>query len=308
MTQIKPLPKVLQKIAKDELFEDPSRIPKDLEIFKLWIEQQPHLKVRMDEQFLIQFLRGCKYSMEKAKEKIDQYYTLKTKYPNILGVYDVDNERFRQISHSGIIVALPKPLNGNGERLMVGHMNYSPDEYTYEELLRPIMAMYELFTIYDPYTSICGVRTIIDVSKLTMAHILHANLSQLKTAINFFEKSLPLRIKAIYYVNIPPVANSFFKILFPLLSEKLRQRIFLCGTVEDLKQHIPVEYLPQYYGGSNGSMEEHIQDLNAKYDEHRQFFKDNANYGIDETLRQTETLSGDNLFGAGGSFRKMEVD
>lgn len=101
MAQIKPLPPHLQKIAEEELYEVPSRIPEDLEALKLWIKQQPHLKTRTNDQFLIQFLRGCKYSLERAKEKINLFYTLKTKFPNMLGAYDVDDDKFRRIQRLG---------------------------------------------------------------------------------------------------------------------------------------------------------------------------------------------------------------
>lgn len=101
MIAVKPLPSELQKIAINELGEVPERISEDLQTLKIWIEQQPHLRVRMDDQFLIQFLRGCKYSMEKAKKKIDMYYTLRTRYSEMFLTTDVDSVRFRNIHNTG---------------------------------------------------------------------------------------------------------------------------------------------------------------------------------------------------------------
>lgn len=97
MIQIKPLTPDLQKIAETELGEVPSRIYNDLQSLKTWIEQQPHLKARTDDQFLIQYLRGCKYSLEIAKTKIDYLYTLKTKFPEEFNVTDVTDKCFRDI-------------------------------------------------------------------------------------------------------------------------------------------------------------------------------------------------------------------
>ena len=101
MAQIKPLTKELQHVAQEELREVPDRIPEDLKILRSWIEQQPHLNARLDEQFLIQFLRGCKYDFEKAKKKIDFFYTLKTKYPTFANATEVNQDKFKKIQEYG---------------------------------------------------------------------------------------------------------------------------------------------------------------------------------------------------------------
>lgn len=101
MAQIIPLTSDLQQLAIDELGEVPSRIADDLEALKLWIQAEPHIRARTDDQFLIQFLRGCKYSLERAKEKIDLFYSLKSKYPSMFGPTDVDDKKFRSVNNLG---------------------------------------------------------------------------------------------------------------------------------------------------------------------------------------------------------------
>lgn len=101
MSQLRPLNEDLQKTANEELNEVPKRTAEYLRDFRTWIDQQPHLHANTDNQFLIAFLRGCKYSLEKAKAKIDTYYTLKSKYPAIFNETNVDRERFREIFRTG---------------------------------------------------------------------------------------------------------------------------------------------------------------------------------------------------------------
>lgn len=91
----------LQAIAIEQLCEVPSRIPEDLAALHQWLNNQPHIKARQDDQFLIQFLRGCKYSQEKAKEKIVLYFSLKSKYPEMMNVADVNDRKLREIPRSG---------------------------------------------------------------------------------------------------------------------------------------------------------------------------------------------------------------
>lgn len=101
MSTIRPLSDELQSAAIKELGEKPERIPEDLRILKDWLGMQPHLKVNTDDQFLLAFLRGCKFSIEKTKSKIDKFYTIRTKYPSMFRTVDVDSKRFREIHQLG---------------------------------------------------------------------------------------------------------------------------------------------------------------------------------------------------------------
>lgn len=47
---------------------------------------------------------------------------------------------------------------------------------------------------------------------------------------------------------------------------------------------------------------------NKIWDEFRDYFKENVNYGIDERLRLGEQLDNVEELGIGGSFRKIVVD
>lgn len=79
--QIRELCPALQKVAIEELNEDPAKIPQILEQFREWIRKSPHLRARTDDQFLVSFLRGTKYSLERTKQKFDLYYTIREHSP-----------------------------------------------------------------------------------------------------------------------------------------------------------------------------------------------------------------------------------
>ncbi|EDW30305.1 GL17893 [Drosophila persimilis] len=99
--QIRALTPELQQTANEQLHEVPDRLEADLEAFKTWIKQQPHLNSRTDDQFLVAFLRGCKFSLERAKSKLDKYYTLRTKYPDHFNVTTTRGPKFREIHQTG---------------------------------------------------------------------------------------------------------------------------------------------------------------------------------------------------------------
>lgn len=101
MLELKTLPIELKKVAETELGEVDNRLASDLQALKTWIEQEPHLNAPSADQFLVQFLRGCKFSLEKAKSKIDLFFTLKTKFSHLFNINDINDKKFRKVYVQG---------------------------------------------------------------------------------------------------------------------------------------------------------------------------------------------------------------
>lgn len=101
MITVRTLSPALAALARDELNETPERLVGDLRALKEWIKQSPHLRVRTDDQFLVTFLRGCKFSLEKAKQKFDLYYTVRSFMPEVMMNRDPLDERLQMIIRLG---------------------------------------------------------------------------------------------------------------------------------------------------------------------------------------------------------------
>lgn len=98
---IRPLDSALEKVAREELNEDPTKIEEAVETLRDWIRKSPHLRARTDDQFLVTFLRATKYSMENAKKKLDIFYTLRTQIPELLLDRDPYDEKVHGIIKLG---------------------------------------------------------------------------------------------------------------------------------------------------------------------------------------------------------------
>ncbi|XP_073813187.1 retinol-binding protein pinta-like [Musca autumnalis] len=308
MSLIQPLDENLQKVAIEELGEVASRLPADLLALEQWIQQQPHLRACNDHQFLVQFLRGCKFSLERAKEKLDSYYSFKSKYPELLRPTDVDATQLRNLFQMGCIVPLPQPLNDCGPRIMLYRYNYPVEIFSIEDVILLDVLLHDILMIDDPYACIYGVIYLVDLSCFSASHILQFSPSVLKQSLSYMENSLPLRVKSMGLINMPAFAEHFCNLFMSFLSKKLRERVFFCSKkLEHLKERIPFKYLPMDYGGENGSIADICDDYTKIWDKYRDFFKESSKYGVDEHLRPAKAMS-DDMFGIGGSFRKIDVD
>ncbi|XP_075164997.1 alpha-tocopherol transfer protein-like [Haematobia irritans] len=308
MANIRPLSEELQKAAI-ELGEVPSRMSQDLAALKEWIQQQPHLKANMDDQFLVAFLRGCKYSLEKAKGKIDKFYTLRTKFPELFCTFDVDDPKFRELFRLGILLYLPNPLNENGPRIALMRIQKFPvDKYPGEDVMRVVYALQEILLLEDDRALLNGLILINDLENVTMPHYLYMSPAMIKKLTVFSEQAVPLRPKATHFINTPGSFEKMYNMLKPVFSAKQQSRMFVHGTKLDLLTEIPLKYFPKEYGGENGSIPEILDDWEKKLDFYRDHFKKNAEYGTDEKLRQGNAIDFNSLFGIDGSFRKLDVD
>lgn len=81
---MRPLCAELSKIAREELNETPDRIAQDLVILREWLKQQTHIKARSTDEFLIAFLRRCRYSLEETKTRLENYYRYYAMWPSVM--------------------------------------------------------------------------------------------------------------------------------------------------------------------------------------------------------------------------------
>ncbi|XP_037955063.1 alpha-tocopherol transfer protein-like [Teleopsis dalmanni] len=309
MTEIRPLNEELKAIAKNELNEVESRIVEDISTLRTWIQKQPHLRARTDDQFLVTFLRGCKYSMEKAKSKIDFYYTIKALMPEIFTNFYM-NEEFIELGRLGYFVALPNPLGGiGGQRIHLAvYKNVDPNKYHLSTLFRYYILVSEFEINTDDNGIISGLIHILDFSKLHLTFVKQFNPIFVKKLLIFIDKAEPMRVKGFHFVNCPKETLAILSIARNFLSEKLKQRFFIHKSLEDLYKVIPKENLPIEYGGINGSIPEIQADMEKKLLDFNNYFMEETKYGVDEKLRIGKKINSETLFGIDGSFRKLNID
>ncbi|GBP41112.1 Alpha-tocopherol transfer protein-like [Eumeta japonica] len=127
---VRPLCPELAEKARAELNEDPKRLQEDLQHIKGWIAKQPHLRARTDDQWLATFLRGCKFSLERTKEKLDLYYSLRSTAPEMVMKIPFNSPKFMEILELGVIIVLPKTTSPTEPRVsLLRSSAYDPNKY-----------------------------------------------------------------------------------------------------------------------------------------------------------------------------------
>lgn len=92
------------------------------------------------------------------------------------------------------------------------------------------------------------------------------------------------------------------------MSDKLKQRFFLHGSLEELHKKISKSELPFEYGGSLGNLSDMAVKWKQELIKNRQWFIEDSNYGVNEKLRLGDSCSKSSLFGVNGNFRSLNID
>lgn len=222
---IRPLSNELQTIANNELNEKPDRMKQDIDALREWLKKAPYLRTRLDDQSLINFLRSCKYSLERTKAKIEMHYTLKTVFPEVMkGHYPITDEII-QIIRMGVVVPLPNLETPGAPRIVLTRFVYDPNEFNPATIFRATGLMQEILMYYDDNVIVAGQVNIVDNEALTMAHVKQFDLSLIKKLTVAFQDGGTTRIKGLHYVNFPSYVSTVFNIFKGFLNEKIRSRV-----------------------------------------------------------------------------------
>lgn len=310
MLDIRPLSPELSQKAREELNEVPERLEEDVAALRAWLTKCPHIKSRTDDQFLVMFLRGAKHSLERAKQKLDLYYTIRTALPELIRNRDPLNEKLAALMRMGSAIPLPYTDTPSSPRIfLIRPGAYDPAKYSIQDVFKFNSMMGDIMMKEDDNLGIAGQMGILDLSNTTMAHFLQFNPTFVKKATMWSQEGSPLRLKGFHYINTPSGFETVYNLFKSFMTEKNRSRLMVHGSnMESLYQHIPKRLLPTEYGGEAGPLQDIIDKWVEKIESYRDFFLEDEQYGTDEKKRPGRPKNAESLFGIEGSFRKLEVD
>lgn len=94
-----------------------------------------------------------------------------------------------------------------------------------EELYSVVTVNLEIMLMDDPYACINGIIFMADLKDISLNLVLKLTPSFMRKITQFYEKSLPFRIKNVHFLNTPGFFHTVLNIFIPLLSAKLQERV-----------------------------------------------------------------------------------
>ncbi|KAH8409953.1 hypothetical protein KR009_001921, partial [Drosophila setifemur] len=313
MSSIRPLNPALQAIAIKELNEVPHRVPQDIEALREWILKQPNLRACTDDQFLLAFLRGTKFSLERAKEKFLRFYMLRASIPEVFNDRRLATDpQVLDIIKMGVILRLPLDLDDTGPCVTIIRAGaYDTRKYKFEDIIRVGSMFGEIMMFEDENATVSGYVEIMDMAGVSGAHLFALQPQLLSKFSTYADEAMPTRQKGINFINVPPAFESGFNSLRSFFPVKIKSRVSVSSDPEAMFQLVRREYLPKEYGGSAGTIQDISESMAAKISSYGPYFQASLNFGMEERLSEFGDQARheqSSLFGSMGSFRKLEID
>ncbi|KAB7502485.1 Alpha-tocopherol transfer protein-like [Armadillidium nasatum] len=299
----------LLKIAKEELHEDPERRQKDIEYIREWLQKQPHITARTDDWTILRFLRGCKFSLENTKKKLDMFYTCKNLTPEWFSNRDPLDPKMAEILSLGEFLPLPGYDEKGRKVILIRPDKHNTNTTSMDEMVKVVHIILDLLIEEDLQQSVIGVAVLLDFQDFTPNYLLQTTPFLLKKIFTVWQEAYPMRLKAFHYINTPPAFQVILNLAKATLKEKLKQRLYVhANYMESLFSHIAKNNLPKEYGGDNGNLKEITENWHKKVNEKRNWLLEDEKYIVDESKRSGKPRTSSDLFGIEGSFRKLNID
>ncbi|XP_022914322.1 alpha-tocopherol transfer protein-like [Onthophagus taurus] len=238
-----------QKIAAEELRETPENVAAGLKELKDLLAADTSITYDTSDDFLMIFLRPTKFYAKSAYELMKRIADFKKKHYELFG--ELSPEMEKDVFMNTDVLNIFPNRDHKGRRILMVKMggNWKPSEISTDQILK-ILYMLHLAAMLEPETQIRGAVVIMDYKDMGMKQVTAVSPGFAMKLMTFIQEAMPLRLKEIHMVNNPMLFNMVWKIIKPLVKEKLNKRIHFHGSkMDSLHGFIPPSHLPEDYGG-----------------------------------------------------------
>ncbi|XP_050670596.1 alpha-tocopherol transfer protein-like [Leptidea sinapis] len=241
-------PPELLEYAQRQCGEDPAtKIQMIHELRDIIYERGECTPHRMDDEYLVRFLRARNFVPQRAHRLMVNYYTFKEENPELFDMYPMD---LRMIGDANVI-SVPPYRDQSGRRLLLYRIGcWDTKAIPVDDIFKATIFALEL-GVLEVRTQILGGVALFDLENIGVAHACQVTPSVAAKIVKLLVSSFPALTHAIHIVNNSWIFDKMYSIFKPFLTLDMQSKIYFHGyDMSSLHKHIKPECLPQRYGGS----------------------------------------------------------
>ncbi|XP_076840323.1 alpha-tocopherol transfer protein-like [Brachyhypopomus gauderio] len=240
--------------AREELQEKPEWRLRDVQALRdMIMKEQPNLRTRLDDAFLLRFLRARKFDYDRALQLLLNYHGSRRAWPEVF--QDLKPSTVKHVLDLGFLTVLPRPDPQGRYILCLRPGKWKPNDYPFVDNIRAIYLTLEKL-IQPEETQVNGIVILVDYNGVGLSQASNPGPLLSKKVVGILQDGFPIRIKAVNIINEPRIFKGIFAIIKPFLKEKMAERFVLHGSdLSSLHRVIPRSVLPEEYGGVAGHLD-----------------------------------------------------
>lgn len=207
---------------------------------------------RSDDQFLIIFLRNCKFRVNKAFCEYSNFCEAKNEHS---WLRNVPPSLIERLFASGSFQVLPD-IDKQGRLILSMNMDSlipfmeSFGTSRCEELLSVLFGMLEILMV-DIRTQIFGIIIIGNLAGLTLRAFRYLSVQHYLLSLSLVQYSYPLRAKGMLLIREPWYVRGLFRVMKSFMKRSAKEGLKCFGNdITAMKNHISEQSLPREFGGA----------------------------------------------------------
>ncbi|RZC33432.1 CRAL TRIO domain containing protein, partial [Asbolus verrucosus] len=240
-----------------------------------------------DEKCIQNMLIINKFKIDKTKQKLDMYYTIRTQMAHIFDFSNPNLPGMKELMDMLYFIPLPK-LTTDMSRVFFFKIR-NKDAFSDSDPYNGIRHLVNLQELRLHEDVAFGDIFVIDFANITMKFCLKVTPMKLFYMLKIHERFFSSRLRGSYILNAAPFVKRLFAIMKMFMKPKLFSRIKFCKDVSCLHELLPQDVIPKDYGGQGRSLHESHEVLMEKFVEYRERFDRLDQLRVDETLRPVQT-------------------
>ncbi|XP_076670789.1 uncharacterized protein LOC143370057 [Andrena cerasifolii] len=292
---------------EEELKKNPEIKMSDIEMLREWCEKQQHLP-KVPDLHLIMFLHSNYYSMEAAKNTAENFFTIRSLVPEFFSNRDpLGLKELRQAFNVAAVVGLPD-VSKQGHTILYGKLiDPDPARYSFEDITKYFFMVSDLVGLK---TGTCdGYIFIGDATDVSLGHVSRISPIVMKKLVTYVQEAIPVRLKAIHFINTPPVMDAILNMAKPFMRKEFWNMTHLHSSLKTLEEFISLDVLPDEVGGKAGSISKLHEEQMAEISNKRDWFIEEEKMSrVDESLRVGKSKTVNDLFGIEGTFKNFSEE
>ncbi|XP_055944890.1 retinaldehyde-binding protein 1-like [Argiope bruennichi] len=245
----------IQKYAAEKLNETEETKARALKEFHELVDNDPDLHLTAEDNLILIWLRTKKFDAKKAFDLLKLGLTYVESYRYLLERNEP--EIVRKVNSCNMFGFLPY-RDQDGRAIMYTRADkWDPNEIpAADAIFTGVMAVQNAG--HNPVNQILGFVVILDLKDLKIQQVLAMSRWMIFGTV-LLQRACPCFLKAFHVINISPFYKIGWKLVKPLLSEKIRKRFIFhkSSDLSTLYEYVPKEILPPELGGNVPFTNEH---------------------------------------------------